>query len=800
MFSVLLPVYNHEPFLAEALFSAVGSPLVSEVLVADDGSRDGSGLLLAALRSVSPKVRDLTLSPPRNTGAHATLNRLAAAASCKWLAVLNSDDVFPAARFEIIANRLRQDPFDAAFGDIAVIDAASRPVGHKRAALDPQYPFPREFDPAAMLRSGQLTDLLASQNFIATTSNLVFTRELFAKIGGFAPYRYVHDWDFALRASVLGRVRYIPQPLTCYRVHGSNTIRESASAVDREVRRLFARFERDFPEAAARPAFRAAVAGNQYLNPPPVISLRMPGDAGAPAYAQRLREHIPDLRLIHGVDEPPPAGHVYAPRSSATALPPDRMVSVWLTLAVQNPDFVAVSRSLADPPRIAAGDLADSIVIRSGRKPEDPLRGRVLRLAPGEPPNQALPANLFHTLDPFPRPMPAPNTLTGVGRTGKPVVFVLPALFAVGGVERLVIDMMRQLRDRYDFVVITVERLNENLGSLEPAAEGIPIGFYNLGEIATPDLFPLLLERLRDVYDPALVWTPNASPWQCDHAASIRRIFARSAIVDQQCYDTDAGWIARYHEPGLRMADRYVAINTRIRDAFITRYRLDPARIDLIYHSVDLERFGGPPPADGQKRELARKYNLPWGKVPLYGWVGRFTDQKRPIELLEFIRARRDAGDPAHFVMVGDGPLGAACDGYVAANQLANVSRVKFCDRMNEIFALLSGLLIASRYEGLPISMLEAMSMGVPVLATEVGDIRLILDEYGCGVTVGRWEDFAAAYASWAAEIRSWQEKARQAAPAILSRFGSPSVANAYDRCFRRAMTEHASVRIQPAG
>jgi glycosyltransferase involved in cell wall biosynthesis len=42
MFSVLIPVFNHERYVRQAVLSAARSPLVSEVLLLDDGSADGS--------------------------------------------------------------------------------------------------------------------------------------------------------------------------------------------------------------------------------------------------------------------------------------------------------------------------------------------------------------------------------------------------------------------------------------------------------------------------------------------------------------------------------------------------------------------------------------------------------------------------------------------------------------------------------------------------------------------------------------------------------------------------------------
>ena len=49
MFSVLIPVFNHSSFLHQAVESAVRDPLVGEVLLVDDGSRDGSQRVIQVL-------------------------------------------------------------------------------------------------------------------------------------------------------------------------------------------------------------------------------------------------------------------------------------------------------------------------------------------------------------------------------------------------------------------------------------------------------------------------------------------------------------------------------------------------------------------------------------------------------------------------------------------------------------------------------------------------------------------------------------------------------------------------------
>lgn len=248
MFSVLIPVFNHAAFVGEAVLSALASPLVSEVLVVDDGSRDGSPEVLRGLCGWDRRVRDLTDKPGENRGAHERLNQLVAAAGNEWVAVLNSDDRFVAGRFEVCRQVIRTENPDLICGHLLVEDDRGRVLGPKRGPLDPEYPYPAGVEVGLRLEAGDVLGLLANQNFVATTSNMVFTKSLHRVVGGFRDYRYAHDYDFVLRACLLGRVRYVPQYLTMYRVHGSNTIRESGSSagVRAEIRLIFDRLMGDF--------------------------------------------------------------------------------------------------------------------------------------------------------------------------------------------------------------------------------------------------------------------------------------------------------------------------------------------------------------------------------------------------------------------------------------------------------------------------------------------------------------------------------------------------------------------------
>lgn len=820
MFSVVIPVFNHARYLAQAVLSAAADPFVSEVLLLDDGSTDGSYPLVRELSAGSlRKVRDVTPSQRINNGAHAALNELVERASGEWIAVLNSDDRFAANRFALVQRSLRQEDCDLVFGNLLVIDGAGNQLGRKRGPFDPQLPFPAAFHIAQMAEAGNWAELLAHQNLVATTSNILFRKSLFQAIGGFASYRYIHDWDFVLRASLLARVKYLPHPLTAYRVHASNTIKESSSKVDVEVREMFARINAAFPALAKNRLFQVGLSENPYLSAPAqtLLSVVTPlGESGA-MYAAALAERIVGVEIIetkapprverrmelHAYEkqsapppQPGPTGeYVYAPAEMLHAMHPIHMQNVVLALTFQDLDFVVVSNSLAEPPLIGIGALRNHVVCRNSEAGRS-LRGtgRILRLLPGKlPPTDASPLMNIDgptaaARDPF-------VALRFHRQNPKPIVFILPAMFAVGGVERLIIDMMRQLLPLYDFVLITTERLSEQHGSLHGQTESMALGFYDLAELAPPHLFLPMLRHLRAVYQPALVWIPNGAPWQCDNAAGIREVFTGIPIVDQQAYDTEAGWIARYADPGIQSHDRFIAINTKIQETFIRRYGIDPAKIDMIYHSVNLDMVGPLARSDEERRAARAKYGLP-AAGRIIGWIGRLTKQKRPLEFLEFARRAAAQGDDLHFVMIGNGELADECDAFIERHGLTCITPIRFSNSMGELFAVMSGLLGTSEYEGLPISMLEALSMGVPVFSTDVGDVGVVLEQYGTGqVTAADWDldRYLRDFENWLADLPRWQMRTKEAAPQIRARFAGPTVAREYDQCWRRAIAELAS-------
>ena len=237
--SVVMPVFNHARFIAQALDSiARQSRRPDELVAVDDGSTDDSAAIIAQWARGAPFP--VTLVRQGNAGAHAALNRGLALARGQTIALLNSDDAYAPARLERLAATL-DDDHALAFSGVELVDDEGAP---------PRSTYARELGHriAEVAQTQDLLHVLIRHNPAASTGNLVFRRSLVEAIGGFAAYRVCHDWDFLLAATFATRIATDPQPLYVYRLHASNTFSGATLAGRLESEMLldafFARLER----------------------------------------------------------------------------------------------------------------------------------------------------------------------------------------------------------------------------------------------------------------------------------------------------------------------------------------------------------------------------------------------------------------------------------------------------------------------------------------------------------------------------------------------------------------------------
>jgi glycosyltransferase involved in cell wall biosynthesis len=140
---------------------------------------------------------------------------------------------------------------------------------------------------------------------------------------------------------------------------------------------------------------------------------------------------------------------------------------------------------------------------------------------------------------------------------------------------------------------------------------------------------------------------------------------------------------------------------------------------------------------DGQVAGFLRqRFNLPAGAV-LIANIGRLSPEKGQRDFIDAAALIASAHPEAYFVLVGDGPDRGVLESYAASRGVSNrVLFAGYIDDPRPVYRDIDVLALTSHTEGLPNVVLEAMCMEVPVLATDVGGTREVVEPDVSGLLV----------------------------------------------------------------
>jgi glycosyltransferase involved in cell wall biosynthesis len=198
--TVVIPAFNAERYIGEALASIRGQIQDVEVLVVDDGSTDGTVKAAEAFAGAF----ELTVLRQTNAGPSAARNLGIRRARGRYCAFLDSDDLMLPGRLAAQADLLdREAEMGLVYSDLMTFD--ERGVVHRtrRAFSDP--------------RGGKVLNRLLLDNFITTSTVMAPTARLI-EVGLFSEARRVsEDFELWLRMAARWDVGFIDRPLVQYR-------------------------------------------------------------------------------------------------------------------------------------------------------------------------------------------------------------------------------------------------------------------------------------------------------------------------------------------------------------------------------------------------------------------------------------------------------------------------------------------------------------------------------------------------------------------------------------------------------
>lgn len=182
-----------------------------------------------------------------------------------------------------------------------------------------------------------------------------------------------------------------------------------------------------------------------------------------------------------------------------------------------------------------------------------------------------------------------------------------------------------------------------------------------------------------------------------------------------------------------RVSDRLIAVSPEVRDELV-RLRVAPeSRFSVIRLGIELDervRF------DGDPADVRRRLGIPAGKF-VVGWFGRMTAVKRTDDLLTMLAGTRERGIDAMLVLIGDGD-----DRRRLEQRAHDLGIAKSClflgyqESVAEWFAICDAVILTSANEGTPVTLIEALAAGRPVVATRVGGVPDVVDDGETGFLV----------------------------------------------------------------
>jgi len=313
----------------------------------------------------------------------------------------------------------------------------------------------------------------------------------------------------------------------------------------------------------------------------------------------------------------------------------------------------------------------------------------------------------------------------------KPVVLMIHPFLAVGGAERIALEMMSHLKDDFIFVIATQEFHKAELGTTIDEFRQITPFIYTFPDFIDQSLYLQVLNYLIEKFHVNILYIANGSIWIYDNIVSISKKHPKLRIVNQ-VYDHEAGWINWYSKEIVRALDSHIASNKKIINAYIDKGVL-PHSIYYIENGVNTD-FYNPAYYNKEKlKEIKTRLGIPLD-LKVVTFIGRIHPQKRPLDFVELSRRANLKGLNYYFLMVGDGVLSESVNGEIITKGLKNIHHRTFYSPSRDIFAISDVIVLTSEYEGMPMVVLESLSMGVPVVSTDVGNIKEVLLATGGGI------------------------------------------------------------------
>lgn len=211
--SVIMPSYNCASYIPDAIQSVLEQNFRDiELIIIDDCSKDKSKDIILSYAEKDARIR--TIFHKENLGIAKTYNDGLDSAEGKYVAFLDSDDVWERNKLEKQLSILRRNEDLVVWSEGRIIDRDGKPTGKT---------YTQRENASKRRKTGDIFEALLYSNFIFDSS-LIVKRDNIDGIRFDSSLKYLNDYRFVVDLAKNHQYYFIKEQLVDYRIHGKNTV------------------------------------------------------------------------------------------------------------------------------------------------------------------------------------------------------------------------------------------------------------------------------------------------------------------------------------------------------------------------------------------------------------------------------------------------------------------------------------------------------------------------------------------------------------------------------------------------
>ena len=228
-----------------------------------------------------------------------------------------------------------------------------------------------------------------------------------------------------------------------------------------------------------------------------------------------------------------------------------------------------------------------------------------------------------------------------------------------------------------------------------------------------------------------IIGTPKFAVWAILYARFCKRPVTLALTGKAEIFDGRAGWRNKI----FASCDNYIATTHEILNGFIRQGNIPPEKVTFLPHGIDTARY--PRPGLERKLALRKRHGITDPAVKILLFCARIVVNKG-VDTLQKIWPIIHGKDPsAHLFIVGGGRHELLAELREMADAMdGSVTVVGEVDQPQEYYQMSDVYVFPSRHEGLPTSLIEAMSSGLPAVVSDIGGCDDLIFDHETGFRV----------------------------------------------------------------